>query len=953
MDTKQFLEAILPDEGYIVLAEFRRGSKAPLHHFFESVEDAAEAVQRLDAKGSDVFHACASYTTNENRKQANVKLVKSFWLDIDVGKADSYQTKQEALQALGEVCTALGWQVPMIVSSGRGLHCYWPLTEAVTATVWKAGVTRLRSALDAMGFKHDPARTTDQASVLRPVGAHWRKDGEREVKLVRSVAPADFQTLMAGVDKYLGENSVELPKQPAYAGLFEVERLTEKPEYPPSSAISVASMCQQLARMRDMRGAIAEPEWRNAIGVIKNCVEGEALCHEWSQGDPRYDRDETQTKIDNWTTGPTTCQQFAATNPHGCNGCKYKDKVKSPIQLGYTAEIEEKIEIPVTPSLRGAGFDPMELKPKGYRWNEESGRIERLVQDDDGVPSWIEICDSIFYPTTRVQMEDGTWAQRCTMQVTKGRWREFEIPTKTLVSRDGLPAALAAYEVITMPGKGSHVATYLMDWLASYKRHNIEINTYKHYGWHKDFTGFLFGDRMLNSDGTEVSVIRASNMSGGNKLDEPFANAVETGSVAEWSRLFNLIYNRKGAEHYQFTALALLSSPIVGLVNLDQFKGIPIAMTGDGGSGKTSLAMAACAAYGKPSAFLFEATSATINSFDPFIAGLKHLPCVLDELTGRDPKQVSDKLYALCNGGSRPRADQKGNLSNVNHSWNLISFITGNTNITESMRQLEKTRADASMVRIFEIFIDKNANAKLFKDLDVAATLKQLFEHTGGAGRMFVKALMEDPEKVRAAFMNTRERLMRDVPNYDTRERFYIDLITTAIVGGRIWKALGLIEFDLKAVEVWAVKHIMDLRAIRAEHLSSTDEQVGSLLGWLAGSILVTKGMTRGAVEPAIETVRFNGVAKARMVIGAGQERFIVAARALKEWCGENGVSYRVFINTLTDAGYIKVGSPDKATITMGTNVAGTQERVVEFVYEKVSGAAPAVPQEGKVVNLR
>lgn len=763
----------------------------------------------------------------------------------------------------------------------------------------------------------------------------------------------EFRGKAVDVDRILKAAPAPLQPKPVVSTLFQVERLTEKVEYPPSSAITVASMCAQLARMRDMKGAIPEPEWRNAIGVIKHCVEGDELAHEWSQGDPRYDRDETQAKIDGWTTGPTTCDTFAATNSHACSNCRFKGKVKTPIQLGYTAEVKIEIEVPQPEGIKDTGINPISLMPRGYRWNNETGRIERLVNDEDGIPGWIDICDSIFYPTTRVQLEDGTWAQRCSMQVSKDVWREFEIPTKTLVSRDGLPAALAAYEVITLPGRNAHVAAYMADWLGAYKQHGIEINTFKHYGWHHNHSCFLFGDRMITPDGSERQVIRASNLKTGSKIREGFSDFTATGNEEDWIRIFNLIYNRNGAEHYQFTAIALMSSPLIGLLDLEGFKGIPVALTGDSGIGKTSVGKAAASAYGRPDAFTLEANSATINAFDPFVAGVQSMPCILDELTGRDPKQVSDKLYSLSNGESRARASVDGTMSGVRHTWRLVALITGNTNITESMRQLEKTRADASMVRIFEIFVNKEDSARLFADLDVQAHLDQLFRHSGHVGRKFVLYAMKHKHDIREDFIRVRERLMKKIPDYDTKERFFLDLIAVTVLAGKILTELGAIQFDLKRVEAWALNHILELREIRADYLTSTDDLVGNLIGWLHGNILVTKGMSKGHTEPALESVRLLGPTKARMVVGSGQERFLVSARAVKEWCSENNTSYRGFLQALKNAGYLRDGAPDRAVLTMGTQYPSNQERVLEFVYEKVSGVAPAVTSGEKVVSIR
>lgn len=56
MDTLAFLSKILPDEGLVVLAEFRNGAMKR-HHFIPNIELAAQKVQALDASGAEIGRA--------------------------------------------------------------------------------------------------------------------------------------------------------------------------------------------------------------------------------------------------------------------------------------------------------------------------------------------------------------------------------------------------------------------------------------------------------------------------------------------------------------------------------------------------------------------------------------------------------------------------------------------------------------------------------------------------------------------------------------------------------------------------------------------------------------------------------------------------------------------------------------------------------------------------------
>ncbi len=108
-------------------------------------------------------------------------------------------------------------------------------------------------------------------------------------------------------------------------------------EYPDSDANKIADACQQIGAFRDSKGAgQSEPLWRDNLGVVGHCVDGEITSQEWSSGHPGYDEAATAKKLaQRLKAAPTTCAQFRKTNPEGCIGCT--QTCKSPITLGWAA----------------------------------------------------------------------------------------------------------------------------------------------------------------------------------------------------------------------------------------------------------------------------------------------------------------------------------------------------------------------------------------------------------------------------------------------------------------------------------------------------------------------------------------------------------------------------------------------------------------------------------------
>jgi hypothetical protein len=133
----KFLRLILPGAGHYVAAiKLKNGGFKPTE-FFLTIEDLWAAIKNADRDGYEVYHACASFKEPHNdppgtpsgqkqfgRSQRNALGAKAFWLDIDVGPEKPYPNQDAALEALADFCRAAKLPLPIVVSSGSGLHVY-------------------------------------------------------------------------------------------------------------------------------------------------------------------------------------------------------------------------------------------------------------------------------------------------------------------------------------------------------------------------------------------------------------------------------------------------------------------------------------------------------------------------------------------------------------------------------------------------------------------------------------------------------------------------------------------------------------------------------------------------------------------------------------------------------------------------------------------------------------
>jgi len=172
----RFLKLLLPEQGYYIAAVKRPGGKGGFKPsiFAASVEELWSQIEEHDRNGWETYHACSSFkealsdppgaTQKTTRTHTSHALgAKAFWIELDAGKDDKgkakpYATQNEAAAALRRFLKATGLPVPVLVSSGYGLHVYWPLAEILDPATWKRYAEGLKALCEKQGLHADPAR---------------------------------------------------------------------------------------------------------------------------------------------------------------------------------------------------------------------------------------------------------------------------------------------------------------------------------------------------------------------------------------------------------------------------------------------------------------------------------------------------------------------------------------------------------------------------------------------------------------------------------------------------------------------------------------------------------------------------------------------------------------------------------------------------------------------------
>ena len=980
MDTLDFLKWVLPTSGNVVLGLPKTASHGGTwwdHQYFDNVEDAAEAAEKLDAGGTTVYFAVNRFGPEYQeldkdgngkldkfgnpkmvmRKQGNVVAARALFDDYDVKpeKDNHYQSKKEAFDDIVKLAKALKL-TPTIVDSGGGYHAYFHFDEDIDEATWNELAALKRDVTTHLSMLVDGAVDCDSARVLRPVGLHNRKyDTPIAVKLIKQGKQYSVDKIRSVLQAYIQENNVT-PAPTRSKGAAMANPFAAAGDYPPSDADKVAENCAAVREFRDTMGNVDEPHWHRAIGIIKFCEDGENKIHEWSKGYSGYSTEETQEKIDTWEVGPTSCAEM---DKHiGCmKDCPFADKCKFPIQLGFSEEAPSAEKETVAPAAPAAAAPTMPQTiiegqnipywpTSGWRWNGAS--LSRAYTDADGVVTWKPFCRSFIYPLNRIKDSEGTWVIHWRAKEKNGDWREFFMPTSELASTDQMAKTLASYEVFLTRTKNARndMAEFAESLIETLQAWKMETKTYSQFGWLPDRSGFVMGTTMITKDDT-LNVLCSDEVPPDVQLD--FGRS---GTLEEWIANIATLYNRKGAEPYQFALCHSMGSVLVELLGSSNWHGLPLAFTGEGSTGKTTACRIACGFYGRPK-FMDRQTGdqgSTLAAMIKLIGTMGAVPMLLDEFSGKTPDELTRTGYALANGRDKMRLSSSGKFATLGREWFKNSFITSNDSIAETISKLPAGyRVEATQLRFFEVSMPKNFVKTTFPDIEKGFLDHHVDNVYGEACLPYIRFIIKNSDWVRRQMVAARAKF-NPQSEEDNKERFLRDTIVTALVAGKIATKLGLISFDVDAMKKWALAAVKQMRESRKETNTDIAEHLAAYIATLQGRLIVTKrlGNANAKKEDSAFILRAPAVGR----ICTDDQKAFVTIKSVSEWCKEFGVAPGAMREELDRAGYLVYQADGtfnpRMYIGQGSTIPSGLARCYELNFNKLyyGKALSLVPNE-------
>ncbi len=928
MQPIEFLRRILPATGLYIIDRPRAG-KGFSHQVCESLEEALQYALLFDSQGVTAYHACAAYREpfimgvnkkgepiRQVRVQKNVRALKAFWTDLDVeaGVPTKYADQLEAVDGLVKFCEESGLPQPMVVSSGYGIHVYWTLTEEINPTQWNQTAAALKALAIHLKLRADHGCTSDSARVLRPVGTYNRKDAHnpKPVEVVADAPDLVYADFHRRVMAALEQHKVKAPdtiksretKQEALNEQFAIQR-----DFPPCSAQKAADKCLQLARMRDTRGDIPEPYWYAGIQLMTHSIEGDELIHEWSKGYAGYSEAETEQKIQqirSQSLGPTLCSTFESRNPGGCETCPFRGKISSPVQLG--AEIKSAapptISVAAPPASPGGAPGPViqvalpnPPAPFTRRAPEEGGGI---FVEEDGILHKIYEYDC--FPTDVLFDEAvGHEVFRMRHYLPQEGWMEHSIQSSLLAKPAEFEAALR--DVHIQPLIRNRMVMYMDAYLRKVKLETKVRRLFRSMGWKDNNAKFVLGDRMYLKTG---EIIHAGSATRSASFLDGFK---EKGNLADWSAATQ-VFDLPGCEPHAFMLLTAFAAPLLQLCGRD---GFTVSALGDTGIGKSTCGkmMASVYGYWKDT---WIGQDSTVNARVERLGTYNSIPAYMDEITTIEPDVLRDLIYMIPTGKgrdvlTRTRETREG------AKWQTILVTSSNDPLNAKLQEA-KVNPEAESMRLFEFEFPRSAPF-----LEFAGLLHNYVEqHYGVAGGEYIRRLVMEQDHLRVAIPAEIERLEREF-QMQKKERFWSQAAALTLIGGRLAKQWGIIQFDPERIRPWLLQETRRMRGEVAANVVTPMTLLGEYLDAHVGERLVVTKLNEGM-----------SASNARPTRGALSQRYEkdnatlwITRSHIMHWLRKKHQNPNQIKKELYDAG-ILLNADDRKILGAGTDLSSGQQ---------------------------
>jgi hypothetical protein len=923
MQTIEFLQSIWSETGYYcICGKDQKNIVTP--KFVNSIEEAIKTSKTFLDDKQDVYFACSTWNEPTERKAINAKEQRVFWLDIDCGfdakkrKWKDYETKDAALVALREFTDTTKLPAPTIVDSGNGIHCYWTLTEPVASAIWKPVAEGLKFLCVKHSFKADPACTADMSRILRVPGTKNFKDVANPVDVVvlNIGTPTPFDEIASLIPIHLTDKpKAKRPLDEATKAILgnnssKFMKIIER--------CRKDDGCSQLTHIITKQATIEEPLWRSGLSIAAYCEDSSVAIHSISKHHPDYDYARTEAKADA-IPGPHTCRQFENLRPTGCEGCKHKGKITSPIELGRVilrAKGADNVIQAKSEALGETVTYHVPDFPFPYFRGKNGGVYKTVAEEEEEA---VLIYDYDFYLVEILNDKDAAgfcaWFK---IHLPQDGVQEFIAPLTQLLSRDEARKILAAKGIVRNGKRLDAVIDYIMAVIEAQQKQKPSTPMYKQYGWTEDYKKILIGNREISAFGIKFVPVS-------DDLKDINPALSKKGSYELWKKAIS-VYERPGMELRAFGFFCAFGSFLMPFFKSKEKSAVINLYNPESGQGKSTILQAMTSVVGNPAmnANLIQVWGDTGNAVINRMGYMNNVAAAVDEFTKVTADQLHDYLKFMTTGRGKNRMDSSGkNKERHNDTiFNLISVVSSNKDFRTVIFS-ENAKASGEMARFLQIRIDED---KTLTKEEADEYFELLPDNYGHAIEIYAQWLIANLDSVKVALKETQLAIDK-AWNITGRERKYSATLAAVFLGAKISRQLGIHNIDPVPVQEAVRKALVSSR----EELTTRDfdamETLTSFLHENLKNTLVINSKTDSR-SGLLEAPLLKPINELRVRIEPDTNTIFIGLDTIRAYLKDLGnVEYEDFVRKLREANVLRPKSGESKLLHKGLDITGAGKR--------------------------
>jgi len=901
MQKLEFLKEVLPTGVRLSLRMVRKILKADgkideiVHNKFyaELGSRVSQDIDEYMEAGWNVYYSTAGFGANDRANADNAVCKKEFYIDVDCGEDKPYADKEAGIAALRDFIKTLKLPKPTLVDSGNGIHAHWFLQEAVPVHEWKAVAEALKDHCIKQGFNVDSSCTADIVRVLRVPGTiNFR--GDHDTVLLTPIKFHDFDKLRdiigasdaaaeaamfskaRALTKLNGDTQSEIAKLLASNKISKFQTIWDK---------SVkGNGCAQMKHAIENADTLPEPLWRGALSQAQYCEDRDWAIHELSKNYANYTPEETERKA-NDTKGPYTCATYEKMDTASlCNGCAFKGKITSPIQIGSEVKEAPKEEPVVFQEIK------YEITYPAPYFRGKNGGVYMYVTDKETGErgSVVVYCHDLYiYQRMRdVSLGDMLCFRH---HLPRGDVREFTIPQSDFGSKDKFRDSMNREGVMVFnPTQLTNLQAYIGSQIQDLQFKEKADTMRTRFGWTAEDT-FIVGNREytkeLKYSGTDLSkaktVIKHSPVA--KNMEDYVRWFTPTGTLTKWKEIISL-YEKEEFDYHALGVLAGFGSVLMHLSPEDG--GMINYYSKKSGTGKSTILRAVNSIFGHPKSLMKNAADTKLSKVHR-MGVMNGMPVTMDEMTNVTPEELSDLTYQSTQGRARDRMQGNSNAERPNNiTWKLIVQCSSNTSFRDKL-SIIKADPQGEMARMLEIHLqtpvpkDALESQKLFNALDA---------NFGWAGDTYLQYIVPRLRTdVAGTFDFVRDRIYKK-RRWGQTERFALNTVICTITAGLITNHLELTNFDMTRLTHKAIGLVASNALEMEASATRATETFAAFLNKNINSLLIINDTARSSLPDT----------PARPPHYALMSRYepdtmtlYIAQREFNKWCAEQYINSR------------------------------------------------------------